>query len=408
MPEGERARRGEREGHRRHRHGPRRHPRHRQGHRGAHARIDGYTVHDLGTDVPVEEFVAAIKERDADIVALSGLLTLAFDAMRSTVDGIAAAGLRDTGQDHDRRRRRWTRTCARTPGPTAGAATWVTPSSSPPSGPTEAPDAARSRGEARRRPHRSLGERRAPALRERRGQAEVPGQSPAHRRHHPAQGHRQDPGHPGRHPEVRLRLRPGDVQGGDDRVRQGVRRLRAPVRGHGVRRLRRPRVHLPGGHVRGAGLEPRAPARRPPARRQVVPVRGGRVHEGRRVRRVPGRPLGLDPAQVPAAALAQARAAGAAAAAPQHGRLLPGPARPGPGRGREPRRGRRHEGASGVRRGRAGVVRVPGAHRPGAGRPAGPPPPPRRHGRTRRSTSSATTTAAGAARSSTCTPGRRR
>jgi methanogenic corrinoid protein MtbC1 len=56
--------------------------------------IGGYTVHDLGTDVPVEDFVAAIRERDADVVALSGLLTLAFDAMKSTVDGIAAAGLR--------------------------------------------------------------------------------------------------------------------------------------------------------------------------------------------------------------------------------------------------------------------------------------------------------------------------
>jgi methanogenic corrinoid protein MtbC1 len=57
--------------------------------------IGGYTVHDLGTDVPVEDFVAAIEEHDADIVGLSGLLTLAFDAMKSTVDGIAAAGLRD-------------------------------------------------------------------------------------------------------------------------------------------------------------------------------------------------------------------------------------------------------------------------------------------------------------------------
>ena len=57
--------------------------------------IEGYAVHDLGIDVPVEDFVAAIKEHDADIVALSGLLTLAFDAMRSTVDGIETAGLRD-------------------------------------------------------------------------------------------------------------------------------------------------------------------------------------------------------------------------------------------------------------------------------------------------------------------------
>jgi 5-methyltetrahydrofolate--homocysteine methyltransferase len=58
--------------------------------------IGGYTVHDLGTDVPVEDFVAAIEQHDPDIVALSGLLTLAFAAMKSTVDGIAAAGLRDT------------------------------------------------------------------------------------------------------------------------------------------------------------------------------------------------------------------------------------------------------------------------------------------------------------------------
>ena len=57
--------------------------------------MGGYTVHDLGIDVPAEDFVTAVKEHDADIVALSGLLTLAFDAMKSTVEGIAAAGLRD-------------------------------------------------------------------------------------------------------------------------------------------------------------------------------------------------------------------------------------------------------------------------------------------------------------------------
>jgi trimethylamine corrinoid protein len=57
--------------------------------------IGGYTVHDLGTDVPAEAFVAAIREHDPDIVAMSGLLTLAFEAMKSTVEGITAAGLRD-------------------------------------------------------------------------------------------------------------------------------------------------------------------------------------------------------------------------------------------------------------------------------------------------------------------------
>jgi 5-methyltetrahydrofolate--homocysteine methyltransferase len=57
--------------------------------------MGGYTVLDLGIDVPVEDFVAAVRERDAGIVALSGLLTLAFDSMKSTVEAIVAAGLRD-------------------------------------------------------------------------------------------------------------------------------------------------------------------------------------------------------------------------------------------------------------------------------------------------------------------------
>ena len=48
--------------------------------------IGGYTVHDLGTDVPVEDFVAAIQEHDPDIVGLSGLLAVAFAAMKDTVD----------------------------------------------------------------------------------------------------------------------------------------------------------------------------------------------------------------------------------------------------------------------------------------------------------------------------------
>ena len=57
--------------------------------------VSGYDVHDLGIDVPVESFIAAIREHAPQVVGLSGLLTLAFDAMRGTIDGIAAAGLRD-------------------------------------------------------------------------------------------------------------------------------------------------------------------------------------------------------------------------------------------------------------------------------------------------------------------------
>jgi methanogenic corrinoid protein MtbC1 len=57
--------------------------------------VNGYDVHDLGIDVPVERFVDAIRELKLQVVGLSGLLTLAFDSMKATVDGIAAAGLRD-------------------------------------------------------------------------------------------------------------------------------------------------------------------------------------------------------------------------------------------------------------------------------------------------------------------------
>jgi methanogenic corrinoid protein MtbC1 len=55
----------------------------------------GFEVVDLGVDVPAARFVDAIRESGAKVVGLSGLLTLAFDSMKATVDAIAAAGLRD-------------------------------------------------------------------------------------------------------------------------------------------------------------------------------------------------------------------------------------------------------------------------------------------------------------------------
>jgi len=57
--------------------------------------VNGYDVHDLGIDVPIEKFVAAIDELEPQVIGLSGLLTLAFDSMKATVEGIAAAGKRD-------------------------------------------------------------------------------------------------------------------------------------------------------------------------------------------------------------------------------------------------------------------------------------------------------------------------
>jgi len=57
--------------------------------------VNGFEVFDLGIDVPVNKFVEKIRETNAEIVGLSGFLTLAFDAMKETVDAIKAAGLRN-------------------------------------------------------------------------------------------------------------------------------------------------------------------------------------------------------------------------------------------------------------------------------------------------------------------------
>lgn len=57
--------------------------------------ISGFEVYDLGVDVPVQNFVDKIRETGAGVIGLSGFLTLAFDAMKETVDAIKAAGLRD-------------------------------------------------------------------------------------------------------------------------------------------------------------------------------------------------------------------------------------------------------------------------------------------------------------------------
>jgi methanogenic corrinoid protein MtbC1 len=57
--------------------------------------VNGFEVHDLGVDVPVQKFVDKIKETGAPIVGLSGFLALAFDSMKETMEAIKAAGLRD-------------------------------------------------------------------------------------------------------------------------------------------------------------------------------------------------------------------------------------------------------------------------------------------------------------------------
>ncbi len=57
--------------------------------------VNGFEVRDLGVDVPVDTFVEAVKADKPDVVALSGFLTLSYDAMRDTVAAFEAAGVRD-------------------------------------------------------------------------------------------------------------------------------------------------------------------------------------------------------------------------------------------------------------------------------------------------------------------------
>ena len=56
---------------------------------------NGFEVMDIGIDVPPEKFVAAIKDFSPQVVGLSGLLTIAFDSMKKTIQAIEKAGLRD-------------------------------------------------------------------------------------------------------------------------------------------------------------------------------------------------------------------------------------------------------------------------------------------------------------------------
>ena len=57
--------------------------------------VNDFEVCDLGVDVAPERFVEAIEQQSPDVVALSGFLTLSFGSMKSTIEAIATAGLRD-------------------------------------------------------------------------------------------------------------------------------------------------------------------------------------------------------------------------------------------------------------------------------------------------------------------------
>ena len=55
----------------------------------------GYTVHDLGRDVPPAAFVAKVKETRADVLGLSALMTTSMTNMKLVIDLLVKEGIRD-------------------------------------------------------------------------------------------------------------------------------------------------------------------------------------------------------------------------------------------------------------------------------------------------------------------------
>jgi corrinoid protein of di/trimethylamine methyltransferase len=55
---------------------------------------NGFEVHDLGVDVPVERFAEKANEVGADVVGISALLTTTMTGQRGVVEALEAAGLR--------------------------------------------------------------------------------------------------------------------------------------------------------------------------------------------------------------------------------------------------------------------------------------------------------------------------
>jgi 5-methyltetrahydrofolate--homocysteine methyltransferase len=56
----------------------------------------GFETVDLGKDVKAETFVAAVREHQPNILGLSALLTTTMPAMKTTIEALEEAGLRDS------------------------------------------------------------------------------------------------------------------------------------------------------------------------------------------------------------------------------------------------------------------------------------------------------------------------
>jgi len=55
----------------------------------------GFEVIDLGTDVSPEKFVEVVKEQNPNLICLSALLTVTMPSMKSTIDALKQAGVRE-------------------------------------------------------------------------------------------------------------------------------------------------------------------------------------------------------------------------------------------------------------------------------------------------------------------------
>jgi len=56
----------------------------------------GFETVDLGKDVKAETFVTAVREHQPNILGLSALLTTTMPAMKTTIEALEEAGLRDS------------------------------------------------------------------------------------------------------------------------------------------------------------------------------------------------------------------------------------------------------------------------------------------------------------------------
>jgi 5-methyltetrahydrofolate--homocysteine methyltransferase len=55
----------------------------------------GFEVIDLGIDVPPETFIEAVRDKKPQIVGMSALLTVTMPAIKTTIEAMVAAGVRD-------------------------------------------------------------------------------------------------------------------------------------------------------------------------------------------------------------------------------------------------------------------------------------------------------------------------